>query len=108
MLAGDLSLLGMDWLYVTHAQSVFSMMTVRIGLVQGVNLRTSRMKKVTLNDCRGFVHAYELTTLMACHIMTVTCVITRGLLSSCDAVFESNMMLRDRVDLLNCTVRTGR
>ena len=109
VLIGDLSgvdmLLEMDWLYIVHDQLDFSMMTAKFGPVQEVNLRTCQKKKDTPSDGKGFIHAHEPTTLLARHVMAVTCVATGGWPTPCDAVLESNVMLRDGVDLLDCTVR---
>ena len=69
VLIGDLSgmdmLLGMDWLYATHAQLEFNTMTVRIGPVIEAPLRTTRRPDPMMRDGNGFVHAREPTILVA-------------------------------------------
>ena len=112
MLIGDLSgidmLLGMDWLYVVHAQLDFNKITAKLGPTQEVNLRTSRRMKEYSNDGNEFVRAREPCTLIARHVTRVPCVATGGWPTPCDAVFVSNVTLRDGVDLLACTVSPDR
>ena len=101
-------LIGMDWLVCIQAHLDFYKMTVRIGPMQEVNLRSSRREMYPPNNGMGSIHAREDCTLVARHTTCIPCSTTGGWEPLCNAIFESNIQLRDRVDILMCTVSPDR